>query len=229
MTLHTETKLESDDMATKHAATLNDQQFAKLLREITEKSRRPLVDKVAFLLSYKAGLRAQEIAGLRWKKNVLDSKGEFRMEEFQVPGSKGRVKREEYPVLFIGSDIGKYGNERTLRMHPMLVTALTELRDAEGIQSKWVIPSGKNGASQDLKSRAHALAMRINRIYMSMGLDQCTSHSGRRTFITKAARAANTVGCSLRDVQSMAGHKDMSTTQQYIDLTHAQADLVGIL
>ena len=38
-----------------------------------------------------------------------------------------------------------------------------------------------------------------------------------RTFITNAARKISTVGGSLRDVQSLAGHSSLATTQRYID------------
>ncbi|WNL50701.1 tyrosine integrase [Ruegeria phage RpAliso] len=218
------------DMATKHAATLSDQQFKVLLKRVTETAHRPLVDRAAFLLSFTAGLRVQEIAGLEWKRHILGPDGKnFRTETFNIPGSKGRIKRVQYPVLFVSSDIGKYGSERTLRMAPMLVEALTALMDEGGMSHKWVLPSGRNGSSQDLKRRAHALAMRLNRTYDRMGFENCSSHSGRRTFITNSARSANLVGCSLADVQSMAGHKQLTTTQMYIDVTPNQADLIGML
>ena len=51
----------------------------------------------------------------------------------------------------------------------------------------------------------------------NMGLIGCTSHSGRRTFITNAARKISSVGGSLRDVQMLAGHSSLSVTQRYIE------------
>jgi integrase/recombinase XerD len=53
--------------------------------------------------------------------------------------------------------------------------------------------------------------------YTKAGLFGCSSHSGRRTFITNAARKISTVGGSLRDVQCLAGHSSLQTTQRYID------------
>jgi integrase/recombinase XerD len=50
-----------------------------------------------------------------------------------------------------------------------------------------------------------------------LGFVGCSSHSGRRTFITNAARKISTVGGSLRDVQMLAGHTNLRTTQRYID------------
>ena len=53
--------------------------------------------------------------------------------------------------------------------------------------------------------------------YPVKGFVGCSSHSGRRTFITNAARKISTVGGSLRDVQVLAGHTNLRTTQRYID------------
>ena len=53
--------------------------------------------------------------------------------------------------------------------------------------------------------------------YRGLGMFGCSSHSGRRTFITNAARKISTVGGSLRDVQALAGHASLAVTQRYIE------------
>lgn len=53
--------------------------------------------------------------------------------------------------------------------------------------------------------------------YAAIGLDGCTSHSGRRTFITNASRTIAKVGGSLIDVQELAGHSGLSMTQRCIE------------
>src|SRR5207245_495612 len=67
-------------------------------------------------------------------------------------------------------------------------------------------------------------------LYQSLGFEGCSSHSGRRTFITKAARTVGRVGGSLRDVQALAGHASIQTTQGYIEVnTESQRKLVALL
>jgi integrase/recombinase XerD len=70
----------------------------------------------------------------------------------------------------------------------------------------------------------------FNRAFRSIGLKGCSSHSGRRTFVTRAARLVHKAGGSLRDVQLLAGHRSIQTTQRYIDGdSDAQRKLVSLI
>src|ERR1700742_2490350 len=64
---------------------------------------------------------------------------------------------------------------------------------------------------------AQAIVNMFQRWYRHLGFVGCSSHSGRRTFITNAARKISTVGGSLRAVQLLAGHSNLRTTQRYIE------------
>jgi integrase/recombinase XerD len=70
----------------------------------------------------------------------------------------------------------------------------------------------------------------FQRWYRHLGFLGCSSHSGRRTFITGAARKISTVRGSLRGVQLIAGHTNLRTTQRYIEPNpEAQVRVVGLL
>jgi integrase/recombinase XerD len=66
--------------------------------------------------------------------------------------------------------------------------------------------------------------------FKQIGFDGASSHSGRRTFITGAAKKNTQVGGSLRDVQYLAGHSSLQTTQRYIESdSEARRKLVDII
>jgi integrase/recombinase XerD len=70
----------------------------------------------------------------------------------------------------------------------------------------------------------------FSRAYRALGFEGCSSHSGRRTFITRAARMVHKAGGSLRDVRLLAGHRSIQTTQRYIDGdSDAQRRLISLI
>src|SRR6266403_4778458 len=57
----------------------------------------------------------------------------------------------------------------------------------------------------------------FHRLSTSLKMDGCSSHAGRRTFMTRAARNVSQVGGSLWDVQELAGHTSLAMTQRDIE------------
>ena len=63
-----------------------------------------------------------------------------------------------------------------------------------------------------------------------LGWEGYSSHSGRRTFATQAARKVSAAGGSLRDVQQLLGHASMATTEKSIEgSTDAKRRLVDMI
>jgi integrase len=191
-------------VAGKQAKILSEANIDDLLL-FAETSRHPLRNKVIVLLSAKAGLRAGEIAHLTWAM-ITDPTGDI--------GT----------VLELPDRAAKKGSGWVIPLHEELRTALAAwrlVREAAGP----VIVSERGGPMT-----AQSIAVWFANAYRLVGLDGCSSHSGRRTFITRAARLAHHAGGSLRDVQLLAGHRSIQTTQRYIDGdTDAQRKLVSMI
>jgi integrase len=191
-------------MPGKQAKILDDRQIARLL-VFASQTRNPLRNNLIVLLSAKAGLRAGEIAKLAWDM-VLGPTGEI--------GS----------VIELRDCAAKKKSGRLIPIHPILRTALTAWRRmTTGVGP--IIRSERGGAMTPVSIvNWFAIACR------EVGLEGCSSHSGRRTFITRAARLVHKAGGSLRDVQLLAGHRSIQTTQRYIDGdTDAQRKLVSMI
>jgi integrase/recombinase XerD len=120
--------------------------------------------------------------------------------------------------------IAKKRGGRSIPLHAVLRQALIEARRACN-QPGTIISSERGGPMTPM-----SIVVWFNRAYGELGLAGCSSHSGRRTFITRAARVVHKAGGSLRDVQLLAGHRSIQTTQRYIDGdSDAQRRLVSLI
>lgn len=176
---------------------------AKILTEAQQKSvleflkstRSPIRNEVMFLLSVDAGLRAKEIASLEWSM-VTDATGdltdEIRLEDKAAKGKGGGV----------------------VFMSRRLVQALGRLQSEAGIRKGKIVTS-RNGKAMSAQVVVNWFAY----LYRDLGFEGCSSHSGRRTAITRWARKISSVGGSLRDVQSLARHSSLAMTQRYIEVS----------
>ncbi len=179
-------------------------------------TRNPERDTAIFMLSIKAGLRAKEIASLRWSM-ITDPEGHLAdAMELQDSASKGN-------------------GGRTIPLHKDLRAALVRLK--EHIEAR----RAEIGHTLDLSANVitsergehlgpNSVAHWFKRLFVSLGFDGCSSHSGRRTFITRAARKVSEAGGSLRDVQQLAGHASLQTTQRYVEgSTDAKRRLIAMI
>ncbi len=159
-------------------------------------TRHPERDRVTFLLSLKAGLRAKEIASLQWSM-VTDAEGKL-SDAISLPNSasKGRSGR----VIPLNKDL-KAALER---WHALSVK--------NGYPSGFVVTTERSP-----RTSSYAVVNKFAGWYRALGFQGASSHSGRRTAITSWARRISSVGGSLRDVQLLAGHSALGTTQRYIE------------
>src|SRR3954470_11052344 len=180
-------------MAGKQAKILTRQQVRAALHR-ARSGRYPERDRVMILLSVKAGLRAGEIAKLTWPM-LLDADGRL--------GHR----------IELHDSAAKKCSGRTIPLHPELRRALLLLRRKTG--GEGAVIGSERGGSQGM--RPSSVVNWFRRLYRELGLNGCSSHSGRRTFVTNAARLVFKAGGSLRDVQQLVGHRSIEQTQAYID------------
>ncbi|WP_395622183.1 tyrosine-type recombinase/integrase [Sphingomonas daechungensis] len=182
-------------MLNRQAKVLRSAQIRAALDHIS-RTRHPIRNRVIFLLSLRAGLRAKEIAALEWRM-VTDADGNIADTiRLTNAASKGRS----------GGVIPMAGELRK---------ALSALRQITPS------PIGLARVIRTERSSATSAQVIINMFqewYSALGFDGCSSHSGRRTFITMAARNIGRFGGSLRDVQALARHSSLAMTQRYIEI-----------
>jgi integrase len=177
----------------KQAKVLSEAQIRAALRE-SESRRYPERDRVMVLLSVRAGLRAKEIALATWG---------------MVTDAEGNVGDALH--LSNGASKGKKGG-RTIPLRAELREALIALKATRNFDANDRIIHSE----RDLGLSPGAVQVWFHRLYQDLGFAGASSHSGRRTFVTRIAKRIVEAGGSLRDVQELAGHASLSTTQRYI-------------
>lgn len=143
-------------------------------------------ERTMLLFSFFAGLRQSEIASLR-PSDVINSNGEIR--------DTVRIS-------------GKSKEARTVPLHQRIIEALNKYIDDDVKQQQFLFMSNRGNAFSKV-----TINQAFRRIYDKAQLPDCTSHSGRRTFLTNLHNA----GTPIKHMQVLAGHQFMTTTQRYID------------
>jgi len=144
-------------------------------------------------LSFECGLRAVEIGNVRWE---------------MVYGPEWQLRARLQ--LHRTASKGGYGG-RDLRIVPhALGLALEQLRAVDEPQHEklFVVHFRKYSTEAVVRSKAVQAVFRFG--YDAIGLQEASSHSGRRTAITLMSRAVG-----IKNAQTFAGHRSVATTLRY--------------
>jgi integrase len=175
---------------------------AKILTETQQKvilshldvGRHSERNKVMFLLSSDAALRAKEIAELTWEM-LTDGEGHLTDEiRLQDRASKGKSGGVVYQSKRLQAAIQKHSVGKVLK-------------------GRVVVSQKGTGMT------AQVVINWFYSLYRDLGYDGCSSHSGRRTAITRWARQIHLVGGGISEVSRMARHSSVSMTQRYIEVS----------
>lgn len=185
------------------AKTLTEKELKQALTYVSL-HRHAARNRAMLLMTHWAGMRVGEVAALRIG-DVMNADGSIKSEiRLQAEQTKGRHAR----TVFIGQ-----------RLRRELASYIGTLKYR--LTDKPLFYTQKRAGFT-----ANTLCQYFHWLYKEVGIDGATSHSGRRTFITNLANK----GVGVRVLMSLAGHRNISTTQVYIDVNdemqRAAVDLV---
>ena len=175
------------------AKTLTKDELARVLDYIDTR-RFAQRNRAMMLLTHLAGLRIGEVACLRWS-DVINTDGTVKEEIRLLPDmTKGRHARTVFVNIKLREELQAYSAQAKCvdRSYPFFASQ----------------KSVKAGFS------ANSLAQTFALLYEGAGLEGASSHSGRRTFITRMAAQ----GVGVRVLAALAGHSSIQVTQRYIDV-----------
>jgi len=199
--LNTDTVIFEGTMA--QAATLSDAEIKRAVR-YCQTRRYVTRDTTILLLSLHTGLRAKEIAALRIS-DVYEHSGAIRT-QFTLTAAQTKGARTR--TVFVNKQLTQQ------------LSTYKAWRNCDEAAAP-LFASQKGGHFS-----ANTMCQLFLNIYKQCGLTHASSHSGRRTFITRLANK----GVGVRVLAALAGHSSIQTTQRYIDVNDTQlANAVELL
>ena len=198
----------------KHAITTFGAKHMAQARVLTERELRKVLafcstqphaarNRAMLLCTHQAGMRVGEVAALRIS-DVLGADG-YVMEEIALAASqtKGNSSRTVLVPRKLRDELTTYLQQR-FGIANLVAVTYTDTQRA-------LFPTQKN---PQRGFTANTLCQLFHKLYKDTHMTGATSHSGRRTFITKLADK----GVGVRVLMALAGHKSIATTQRYIEL-----------
>lgn len=171
------------------ARVLNPTELRRVLDYVATR-RHSARNRASLLLTHYAGMRVAEVAALRIN-DVLNSDSTIKAEIRLMPNqTKGKHARTVYL------------NERMQKELAQYIKCL-KIKD---ITKPLFYTQKREGFS------ANTLTQYFFFLYRKVGLTGCSSHSGRRSFLTGLANK----GTAIHILKSLAGHRNISTTASYL-------------
>jgi integrase/recombinase XerD len=182
----------------KQAKVLTDTELKKVIAYIDAFDRHAERNKAIILLTHYCGMRVSEVASLLVSDVVS-------------------VDNNINDVIYLKANQTKGSKSRRVFVSKKAKTALKQYlqSDLSVIQQSYLFQTQKSK-----RFNTNALTTLIKRLYERVGIVGASSHSGRRTFITKLA----TSGVNVRVIAEAVGHSNISITNRYIEIND---DLIG--
>jgi len=177
----------------KQAKTLTAEELRRVL-DYTATRKHSIRNRALVLTSFYSGCRVGELSSLTYA-DVVDDEGKVR-DEIRLKAENTKTK--EARIVFVNAKLKKELQQYANAYKPanaQLKFFYSQKRKSNGYNS-------------------NTLTQFFHYLYQKAGVFGASSHSGRRTFITKLANQ----GVSVRVLASLAGHRNISTTQAYIDV-----------
>jgi len=177
------------------AAVLSPAQVRHVFRVARARGRHAARAEAALAMSIGLGLRAMELASLRWA-DVYDAEGKVR------------------PVLHLRAAYTKGGRTRDVFVSsPALRRVLATYGERDWLGGVAVSQAPLFASQKGGPMTAASMARFLKALYAEAGIAGASSHSGRRTLITRLAER----GVDLKAIAEIAGHTSIRTTAMYVE------------
>jgi integrase/recombinase XerD len=174
------------------AKTLTETELRRVLDYVATR-KHAVRNRALVLVTHLAGMRVGEVASLRYE-DVVDCDKKIRNEiRLDAEQTKGRHSRTVFVSERLRKELAQY-----VKHHPCIDPThklfYTQKRRREGFT-------------------ANTLTQHFLSLYKNVGIEGASSHSGRRTYATTMASK----GVGVRVLMRALGHRNISTTMQYVD------------
>jgi integrase/recombinase XerD len=177
----------------KQAKTLTAEELRRVL-DYTATRKHATRNRALVLTSFLSGCRVGELSSLTFD-DVVDDTGKVR-DEIRLKAENTKTK--EARIVFVNGKLKKELQQYANFYKPT------------NTQQKFFYSQKRTSDGYN----ANTLTQFFHYLYKRAGVFGASSHSGRRTFITNLASK----GVGVRVLASLAGHRNISTTQAYIDV-----------